>query len=121
MPAEEVNVFGSFTVNQYTITYIIDGEQYASEMVDFNSKIVPPTPPSKDGFDFAWEEYPETMPAHDITINGAYTTTGILSIAVESGKAKIFTLDGRQVDTPQKGINIIRMDDGTIKKVVFNK
>ena len=121
MPAEEVNVFGSFTINQYTITYMIDGEKYDTVTVDFNSKIVPPTPPSKDGFDFAWEEYPETMPAHDITINGAYTTTGILSIAVESGKAKIFTLDGRQVDTPQKGINIIRMDDGTIKKVVFNK
>lgn len=119
MPAEDVNVVGTFTVNQYTITYMIDGEKYASVTVDFNSKIVPPTPPSKDGFDFAWEEYPETMPAHDITINGAYTTTGILSIAIESGKAKIFTLDGRQVDTPQKGINIIRMDDGTIKKAVI--
>ena len=121
MPAVEVNVFGSFTVNQYTITYVIDGETYTTVTVDFNSKIVPPTPPSKDGFDFAWEEYPETMPASDITINGAYTTTGILSIAVESGKAKIFTLDGRQVDTLQKGINIIRMDDGTTKKVVLGK
>ena len=119
MPADEVTIVGSFTINQYTITYMIDGEKYASETVDYNSKIVPPTPPSKDGFDFAWEEYPELMPAHDITINGAYTTTGILSIAVESGKTKIFTLDGRQVDTPQKGINIIRMDDGTIKKVVL--
>ena len=100
---------------------MIDGETYTTVTVDFNSKIVPPTPPSKDGFDFAWEEYPETMPASDITINGSYTTTGILSIAVESGKAKIFTLDGRQVDTLQKGINIIRMDDGTIKKVVLGK
>ena len=121
MPAEEVNVTGYFTINQYTITYVIDGEEYATEMIDFGSKVDPPTPPSKDGFDFAWEEYPETMPAHDITINGAYTTTGILSIAVESGKAKIFTLDGRQVDAPQKGINIIRMDDGFIKKVVLGK
>ena len=121
MPAEAVNVVGSFTVNQYTITYVIDGETYTTVTVDFNSKIVPPTPPSKDGFDFAWEEYPETMPASDITINGSYTTTGILSIAVESGKAKIFTLDGRQVDTLQKGINIIRMDDGTTKKVVLGK
>ena len=121
MPAVEVNVVGSFTINQYTITYVIDGEEYATEMIDFGSKVDPPTPPSKDGFDFAWEEYPETMPAHDITINGAYTTTGILSIAVESGKAKIFTLDGRQVDALQKGINIIRMDDGTIKKVVLGK
>ena len=121
MPAVEVNVVGSFTINQYTITYVIDGEEYATVTVDFNSKIVPLTPPSKDGFDFTWEEYPETMPAHDITINGAYTTTDILSIAVENGKAKIFTLDGRQVDALQKGINIIRMDDGTTKKVVLGK
>ena len=121
MPDHDVTVTGTFTINQYTITYVIDGEEYATVTVDFNSKIVPLTPPSKDGFDFAWEEYPETMPAHDITINGAYTTTDILSIAVESGKAKIFTLDGRQVDTPQKGINIIRMDEGTIKKVVLGK
>ena len=121
MPDHDVTVTGTFTINQYTITYVIDGEVYATVTVDFNSKIVPLTPPSKDGFDFAWEEYPETMPAHDITINGAYTTTDILSIAVESGKAKIFTLDGRQVDTLQKGINIIRMDDGTIKKVVLSK
>ena len=121
MPDHDVTVTGTFTINQYTITYVIDGEEYATVTVDFNSKIVPPTPPSKDGFDFAWEEYPETMPAHDITINGAYTTTDILSIAVESGKAKIFTLDGRQVDTLQKGINIIRMDEGTIKKVVLGK
>ena len=121
MPAEEVNVTGYFTINQYTITYVIDGEVYATVTVDFNSKIVPLTPPSKDGFDFTWEEYPETMPAHDITINGVYTTTGILSIAVESGKAKIFTLNGRQVDTHQRGINIIRMDDGSIKKVVLGK
>ena len=121
MPDHDVTVTGTFTINQYAITYVIDGEVYATVTVDFNSKVVPLTPPSKDGFDFAWEDYPETMPAHDITINGAYTTTGILSIAVESGKAKIFTLDGRQMDTLQKGINIIRMDDGTIKKVVLSK
>ena len=121
MPASDVTIVGSFAINQYTITYMIDGEKYDTVTVNFNSKIVPPIPPSKDGFDFTWEEYPETMPACDITINGTYTTTGILSIAVEKGKSKIYTLDGRQVDTSKKGINIIRMDDGKIKKVVLSK
>lgn len=120
MPATDIIIFGSFDINQYTITYVIDGEQYTSETVDFNSVIIPPTPPIREGLDFAWEEYPETMPAHDITINGSYTT-GIQAIGMESRKAKIFTLDGRQVNTLQKGVNVIRMDDGTIKKVVIRK
>ena len=119
MPATDVAIFGSFIINQYSITYIIDGEKYATVLVDYNSKIVPPTPPVKDGFEFQWEYYPETMPAYDITINGSYITTGIHSVALESGKVKIFTLDGRQVDTLRKGINIIKMADGTTKKVVI--
>ena len=43
-----------------------------------------------------------------------------MSITHNNG-ANIFTLDGRQVDALQKGINIIRMDDGTIKKVILGK
>ncbi len=117
MPAEDVTITGSFTINQYTITYIIDGEVYQTVKVDYNSKIIPPTPPEKEGFDFTWGEYPETMPAHDITISGNYTT-GIMSIELESEKAKIFTLEGKQVEQPQKGLNIVRMNDGSVKKVV---
>ena len=117
MPAEDVTITGTFTINQYTITYMIDGEEYKKEKVDYNSKITPPAPPEKTGFDFAWGEYPETMPAHDITISGTYTT-GIMSIEIESDKAKIFTLDGKQIYQPQKGVNIVRMNNGSIKKVV---
>ena len=117
MPAKDVTVSGSFTINQYTITYIIDGEVYQTVKIDYNSKITPPTPPEKEGFDFAWGEYPETMPAHDITITGTYTT-GIMPIEMESGNAKIFTLEGKQVEQPKKGVNIVRMNNGSVKKVV---
>ena len=118
MPAHDVNVSGSFTINQYTITYIIDNEVYTTEKVDYGSSITPPTPPSREGYDFAWGDYPETMPAHDITIYGTYTT-GIDAIMVgECGDAKIYTLDGKQLEKPQKGLNIIRMSDGTVKKIV---
>ena len=118
MPAEDVSVSGYFIVNQYTITYIIDNEVYTTDKVDYGSTITPPTPPSREGYDFAWGDYPETMPAHDITIYGTYTT-GIDAIMVgECGNAKIYTLDGKLLDKPQKGINIVRMNDGTTKKVV---
>jgi len=118
MPAEDVSVSGYFNVNQYTITYIIDNEVYMTEKVDYGSTITPPTPPSREGYDFAWGDYPETMPAYDITIYGTYTT-GVNAIgAGENSNAKIYSIDGKQLEKPQKGLNIIRMSDGTTKKVV---
>jgi hypothetical protein len=61
------------------VVYTVDGEVYKTETVEYGSTITPPTVEDKIGFDFAWEEYPTTMPANDITISGAYTT-GISTI-----------------------------------------
>jgi hypothetical protein len=36
----------------------------------------------------------------------------------ENGKATIFTIHGKRVDNPKKGVNVIRMKDGTMRKVV---
>ena len=117
MPAEDVTISGTFTINKYTITYIIDGEVFKSMEVEYNSVITPPDAPAQDGYDFAWADVPETMPASDITIYGAYTT-GISSLSMEESERQVFTPDGKRVETPKKGLNIIRMNDGTVKKVV---
>ncbi len=118
MPAKDVEVTGTFTINKYTITYMVDGEVYSTEQVEYGATIVPPTMPKKEGYDFAWDEYPETMPAKDIIIKGHYTT-GINAISIASTGVKIFTLDGKQIETPQKGINIVRMSDGKTRKIVM--
>ena len=118
MPAHDVTVTGSFVINQYTITYIIDNEVYMTEKVDYGSTITPPTPPSREGYDFAWGDYPETMPAYDITIYGTYTTGVNVIWTGENSNVKIYSIDGKQLEKPQKGLNIIRMSDGTTKKVV---
>lgn len=117
MPAHDVTVTGSFTVNQYTITYIIDNEVYTTQTVDYGSTIVPPTIPEREGYDFAWGDYPETMPAYDITIYGTYTT-GIEAIMAGEANCQIFSLDGKPLNEPQKGVNIVRMSNGQIRKVV---
>jgi hypothetical protein len=45
--------------------------------------------------------------------------TGILPIRNDNyDKYTVYTLDGKRMEKPQKGINIIRMSDGTTKKVV---
>ncbi len=50
-----------------------------------------------------------------------YETTGISNITTEgeNGKTTYYTLDGKKVDTPQKGIYIIKQEDGTTRKVIY--
>lgn len=44
--------------------------------------------------------------------------TSIRTVKSESYKAARFSLDGRRLTSPQKGINIIRMTDGTVRKEI---
>ena len=117
MPAHDVTVTGSFTVNQYTITYIIDNEVYTTQRVDYGSTIIPPTAPEREGYDFAWGDYPETMPAYDIIIYGTYTT-GIEAIMAGEIDCQMFSLDGKPLNELQTGVNIVRMSNGQVRKVV---
>lgn len=118
MPANDVTVTGTFTINKYKITYIIDGEVYLTEEVEYGSMITPLNPSDHEGYDFAWDEYPDTMPAHDITINGTYTSTGIDAILVSESDVKIFTVNGKLLNKLQKGMNILRYKDGRTRKIV---
>ena len=74
MPASDVTVTGTFTINQYILSYILDGKEYKSYSVDYNSAIIPESVPVKKGMTFSgWGEVPETMPAHDVTLSGSYS------------------------------------------------
>jgi hypothetical protein len=121
MPAHDVTVTGTFNINSYKLTYMVDGEEYKSLNVEYGATITPETEPEKDGYIFSgWSEIPETMPAHDVTVTGSFTLdTGLSQImSDENGDAMIFTIDGRQVNKLQKNMNIIRMKDGTTRKVI---
>ena len=76
MPARDVEVTGTFTINQYKLTYIVDGEEYKSFEIDYNAAITPISAPIKKGMTFSgWTEIPETMPAHDVTVTGTFSWT----------------------------------------------
>lgn len=94
MPAQDVTVIGIFTINKYTITYIVDNEVYQTEEVEYGSKITPPNPDEREGYDFAWDDYPDTMPANDVTIYGSYTT-GIESILASGKSFDVYSVTGR--------------------------
>ena len=74
MPAHDVTVTGTFSINKYKLTYIVDGELYKSYDVEYGASITPEEDPEKEGYTFSgWSEIPETMPANDVTITGAFT------------------------------------------------
>ena len=74
MPAEDMKVEALWTVNQYTITFIVDGEEYATITEDYGTAITAPADPTKASYVFdGWDkEIPATMPAEDITITATW-------------------------------------------------
>ena len=120
MPAHNVTVTGTFVVNRYKVSYFVDNNPFYTDMVEYGAKIIPPTVSEREGYDFAWRYIPDTMPAYDISIYGTYTVkTGIQDIIKdEKNKTDVYTVGGKRVNKLKKGLNILRMRDGTTKKVV---
>ena len=74
MPAHDIEVIGSYTVNKYALTYKVDGEEYKKVEVDFGTTITPEAAPVKEGYTFSgWQGLPETMPAHDVEVTGTFS------------------------------------------------
>ncbi len=75
MPANDIYAYGSYTINQYTITFNTNGgSEIASITKNYGESINKPANPTKVGYTFAgWNvEIPATMPAKDMTINAIW-------------------------------------------------
>ena len=71
------------------------------------------------------DNYPIFDPTHGIVYynetNNLYTNqalTGIAEIMADQNVAGIYSIDGKRLSRPQRGLNIIRMKDGTVKRVM---
>ena len=113
MPAEDITITGSFAVNSYTVTYIVDGEVYATDSVAYGDEVVLIDEPVREGYTFSgWSEVPATMPAGDITVTGAFTKTdtGIEQVMVDGGEIVIYDLNGMRIIDVQelkRGVYIV--------------
>ena len=97
MPAEDIVVTGTFTVNTYKITYMVDGEEYATAEAKFGEKIVPIADPVKEGYIFSgWQDVPETMPARDIVITGGFIVNSIFGIKADV-RVDVYNLQGLKI------------------------
>ena len=81
-------------VNEYTLTYTVDGEVYKTADLVAGATITPEDAPTKEGYSFSgWSEIPATMPAEDLTITGTF--------AINQYSVK-FLLDGQAVYDQQQ-------------------
>ena len=106
MPAKDVTVTGTFTINKYKLTYMVDGSEYKSYDVEYGASITPEETPTKEGYTFSgWSEIPETMPAKDVTVTGTFTaitvTKYILSYKVDDEVYKTYELEEGAAITPE--------------------
>lgn len=67
-------VSGTFSINQYTLTFLINGTLYTAITGDYGSAVVEPTP-IFEGYTFSgWNAaVPSTMPASNMTFTGTKT------------------------------------------------
>ena len=100
------------------ITYVIDGEVYDRVELSYGAEIVPPVVEQREGYEFAWGDYPETMPDEDVIIEGSYVATAINGVKAEATDANIYSINGCRTSKLQRGLNIIRQSDGKVRKVL---
>jgi hypothetical protein len=104
----------------YNLVYNVDGEEYKKYIVEQGTSITPEAEPTKEGYIFSgWSEIPTTMPAKDVVVTGTFTidTTGIDDIYSDDDNKEYYTIDGVRIAQPKKGFNIVKMSDGSIKKI----
>ena len=70
---------------------------------------------------FFWGLIPNSQNVSDTAlwiVTEVESADGIRNVISDDGEYQIYTLDGKPVETLQKGVNIIKYEDGTSKKVV---
>ena len=89
MPDEDVVVTANFEKCKYNVTFVADGAQMKSELLDYGSAIVAPEDPTKEGYTFrGWDKtVAATVPAEDVTYTAVFTVNSY---------DVVFTIDGEE-------------------------
>lgn len=66
----------NWSVNSYTVTYLVDGNVWQSKKINYGDKI-PTDKPTTDNWHhfYGWNNYQNTMPNYDVTLTGTIDFT----------------------------------------------
>jgi len=118
MPAKDVVVTGTFSVNSYKVTFMYGNNVLKTITVEYGATIPLPTSLDSERYTLVeWLEVPTTMPAHDVTIYANYED-GIDWVSADGKSVRSILLNGVSENAQTKGIHVIRMSDGSTKKVM---
>jgi hypothetical protein len=109
MPARDITILATFSVNKYQLIFIIDSEVYETLYIEYGSKI---EYPQKDGYIITWEveNLPQTMPAENLIIIGTSALDTAVECVKDDNEKIVYTLDGHRildVENIEKGVYII--------------
>ena len=73
MPANDVNIYGTTSTNNYTVTFNVNGEEYTKLSFTYGATVTAPAYTVPEGYSFSGWNLPETMPAENITLDATLT------------------------------------------------
>ncbi|MBR4727031.1 MAG: InlB B-repeat-containing protein [Clostridia bacterium] len=79
MPAENQSFVATYTQNDYTVTYLVDGTTLETQTYHYTDAITAATAPTKEGYTFdGWYDgsnnaLPAQMPANDLIVSAKYS------------------------------------------------
>ena len=98
MPANDLTLTAVYSVNVYTLTYILDGEVYAELSIPYGEAITPLEVELDATREFnGWSNLPTTMPSHDVTVTGSTTLTAISGINAGATLVDVYSVDGKRI------------------------
>ena len=73
MPKSNLTLRGTFKVNRYRLSFVLDDDMTFERSVEFGAPLAFIVAPEWDSHTFrGWGTLPETMPAHDLTFRGSF-------------------------------------------------
>jgi len=87
MPDEDVWISGTFSINQYTITFDTDGGSAVAPITqDYGTAVTAPADPTKAGYVFVgWDKaIPTTMPAENVTITAKWRVRNVIDNIIDN-------------------------------------
>ena len=98
MPAENLVLDATLTVNPYTITYTINGEVYTTQTYEYGAMVSAPSYEVPAHFIFSGWNTPATMPAENIELNATLIEEGKYTVSFVVDGETYFTFTGYEGD-----------------------